>query len=361
MALTDIDGQRLGDSVSDKLGDRNLIINGAMTVAQRGTSSTANDYGSVDRIRPSFNGGSITQSQEDVSTNDSPYALGFRKFFRLTNTTALADPPSGAHHRRFLLRLEAQDIAQSGWDYTDSNSYITLSMWVRSSVGQTFTWFAQTVDGTQQSYPWDITLADNTWTPITKSFPGNSNLTIDSDNELGFAFDCAMFWGTNFTNASKTNDQWSAFSGGARTKDFDDTWAITTGATFDVTGIQLEVGNTATPFQHESYAKTLAKCQRYYQKTTFTNGYRGANTKVYANLDIITNMRASPTVDAEGVLEINGSGSNDTATSVDIDNYGTNGVNKFIIISNFPSRTIYTPASMRFQANENLLTLSAEL
>jgi hypothetical protein len=258
--ITDING--------GQLSNRNLIINGAMLVAQRGTSSTNSGYATVDRFRPSYVGGQITQTQEDMTTSDSPYSLGFRKFYRLQNTTATADPPAAGNHRRFLIRLEAQNIANSGWDYTSSSSYITLSMWVRSSVGQTFTWFAQTIDGTQQSYAWDVTLTANTWTKITKSFPGNSNITIDNDTDLGLMFDCGMFWGTQYTDSSKTNDAWSAYSGTARTKDFDDTWATTTDATFDVTGVQLEVGDVATAFEHRSFGDELTRCERYYQESS---------------------------------------------------------------------------------------------
>ena len=226
-----VDGVQL--PTAGALSNRNLIINGAMQVAQRGTTHTTSNYGTVDRFRPSYVGGTITQTQENMATSDSPYSLGFRKFFRLQNTTATSNPPATTNYRRLLIRLEAQDIANSGWDYTSSSSYITLSMWVRSSVGQTFTWFAQTIDGTQQSYPWDVTLTANTWTKIIKTFPGNSNITINSDNGMGLMFDCGLFWGTAYTDSSKTNDAWSAYSGSARAKDFDDTWATTTNATPD--------------------------------------------------------------------------------------------------------------------------------
>ena len=248
------------------LSNRNLIINGAMQVAQRGTTSTLSNYGSVDRMRVSYTGGTVTQTQEDSTSSDTPFNSGFRKFFRLTNTAVIANTTN--NNRRFLLRLEDQDIATSGWDYTNSNSNITLSMWVRSSVAQTFHWFFQTINGTGQRYTWDVTLAANTWTKISKTFPGNSNITFNNDNSLGAVLDCGMFYGTDFTDPGVVNDQWAAYASGTRTQDFDDSWGTTVNATFDVTGIQLEVGTVATPFEHRSYGDELARCQRYYWKGT---------------------------------------------------------------------------------------------
>jgi hypothetical protein len=268
--VNNIDPPNAGEGVSidglqmptaGPLSNRNLIINGAMQVAQRGTSSTVSNYGSIDRVRSSYSGGTLTQSQEDLISTDTPYSLGFRKNWRITNTSPITDLVN--HHRRTLYRIEAQDIAKSGWDYTNNNSYITLSMWVRSSVAQTFNWFVQAIDGSIQRYPWEVTLAANTWTKITKSFPGNSNLTFDNNSDLGMTIDMGMYWGTAFTTSTVPLDQWGAFDNAERTRDFVATWGQTSGATFDLTGLQLEVGSKATPFEHESYGQTLAKCQRY--------------------------------------------------------------------------------------------------
>ena len=291
------------------LSNRNLIINGAMQVAQRGTTSTLSDYGSVDRMRVSYTGGTVTQTQEDLTSSDTPFGSGFRKFFRLTNTAAITN--ASTNNRRFLLRLEDQDIATSGWDYTNSNSNITLSMWVRSSVAQTFHWFFQTINGTGQRYTWDVTLAANTWTKISKTFPGNSNITFNNDNSLGVIFDCGMFYGTDFTDSGVVNDQWAAYASGTRTQDFDDSWGTTVDATFDVTGVQLEVGTVATPFEHRSYGDELVRCCRYYQKSYNQGVAPGTATNdgsVGLRMDINTagsqlpgtvfrhTMRANPTV-----------------------------------------------------------------
>jgi len=333
--VNNIDPPNVGEGVSidglqmptaGAFSNRNLIINGATNVAQRGTSSTASNYGTVDRIRTAVGGGTITQSQEDLISTDTPYSLGFRKNWRITNTAPITDLAN--HSRRTLFRIEAQDIANSGWDYTNSNSYITLSMWVRSSIAQTFNWFMQSLDGTVQRYPWEVTLAANTWTKVTKSFPGNSNLTFDNNNELGLIIDIGMYWGTAFTTSTCPLDQWGAYAPSDRTRDFDATWGQTTGATFDLVGVQLEVGSKATPFEHESYGQTLAKCQRYYQKIDYGQGdvrigIGQAYNDTIADFSIpyVTTMRDNPTaLEQSGTKEdyglVSASGNGGDCTSV---------------------------------------------
>ena len=240
------------------LSNRNLIINGAMEVAQRGTSSTSSGYKTIDRFAIQFDSGG-TQTQESL-TSGSPYNEGFRKFARIANTTA--STAAGAT-RRIGYLMEAQDLAKSGWNYTNSSSYITLSFWVRASVTQTYYVSLTTIDGTAQHYTFAISLTADTWTKIEKTIPGNSNITINNDNGLGFQIDFVPFFGTNFTDSGFTVDAWAAFSGSSRFPDFTTTWAGTTNATFDLTGVQLEVGEKATPFEHRSYGDELQKCQRY--------------------------------------------------------------------------------------------------
>ena len=274
MALTDIDAQRLGDSVADKLGVRNLIINGAMNVAQRGTSSTTNGYGSVDRFFIQWDGGTTTHTQTAI-TSGSPYDEGFRNVLRLTNT---ATATGAGNYRNPFQYIEAQNIAQSGWDYTSSSSYVTLSFWVRSSVAQEFYGYLRTFDGTGQHYSFSLgSLSANTWTKVTKVIPGNSNITVNNDSGAGLQVNISPFWGTDFTDSGHTTGAWAAFNSGSRAPDYTNTWANTTNATFDITGVQLEVGNTATPFEHRSFADELARCQRYYYEVTSSTANKNMN------------------------------------------------------------------------------------
>ena len=183
-----------------QLSHRNLIINGAMQVAQRGTSSTTNGFGSVDRFQGqhSYTDEAPTQSQVDVASGTTPYSLGFRKAFRITN----GNQTSGAGATDLIniqYKLEAQDIANSGWNYTSASSYITLSFWIKSSVAQSFKGHLRTKDGTEQRYAFETgSLTADTWTKVTKTISGNSNLTFDNNNGEGVQINIAAFWGTDY-------------------------------------------------------------------------------------------------------------------------------------------------------------------
>ena len=252
-----------------QLSHRNLIINGAMQVAQRGTSSTTSGYGSVDRFTVNFTGvdEAPTQSQVDVASGTSPYVRGFRKALRVTN----GNQTGGAGTLDFITiryKLEAQDIANSGWRYmynTSGDDFITLSFWVKSSVAQNFYGYLYSHDGTAQAYAFETgSLSANTWTKVTKTIPGNSNLTFDNNNDSGLDIYISQFWGIDRTDGGRTLNSWLQYNGAARTRDFTSTWYTTNDATFELTGVQLEVGEQATPFEHRSFAEELARCQRYY-------------------------------------------------------------------------------------------------
>ena len=257
--------------ITNNLSNRNLIINGAMQVAQRGTSSTSSGHQTVDRFSVNHSiQAAPTQAQVDVAAGTTPYTLGFRKALKITN----GNQSNGAQASDiFYIRqlIESQDIAQSGWNYTSTSSYITLSFWVKSSVAQNFHGHIKTIDGTEQILPFQTgSLTANTWTKITKVIPGNSNLQFDTDTatnaaDKGLQVSVAPYMGTTYTASSAVFDQWQAYSSGIFAgTDMTTTWFTTDDATFEITGVQLEVGDVATDFEHRSYGDELLRCQRYY-------------------------------------------------------------------------------------------------
>ena len=186
----------------------NLIINGAMEVAQRGTTSTVDGYGTVDRFKCDH--GTVdeapTQAQVDVTSGTEPYTKGFRKAFKITN----GDQTSGAQAAsvvRFRYCVEAQDMANSGWNYLSSSSSITLSFYIKSSIAQNFFCDLHSSDGTAQGFSFQTgSLSADTWTKITKTIPGNSNLTFDNDTGNGLFININGFMGTSFTTSGHTLD-----------------------------------------------------------------------------------------------------------------------------------------------------------
>ena len=266
-ALPAISGAAL-TGISSAGKARNLVVNGAMNVAQRGTSSTSNGYATVDRMSEGEGGldETCTQSQITLGSSDvGPYAKGFRKAYRIQN----GNQTSGAGATDFIrieYRIEAQDIANSGWDYTNSSSNISLQFWVRSSVAQNFYFIVNSIDGTARSYPMETgSLSAGTWTKITKTIPGDSSLQFDNDVNEGFTVFFYIYLGTNYADNSVSLNAWKNV-GNPQTPINTTTWFTTNDATWDITGFQIEVGDSATDFEHRSFAQELQLCKRYYEK-----------------------------------------------------------------------------------------------
>ena len=260
ITCANINGTQIG-------GRKNLVINGAMTVAQRGTSDTStNGVGTVDRFGMIRSGvdENPTQAQVDVASGTTPYSLGFRKAFKVTNGNQTGGT-GVVDYISMRYKFEAQDIANSGWNYTSATSFVTLSFWCKSSVAQNFYGYFYSHDGTAQSLAFETgSLTADTWTKVVLKIPGNSNLQFDNNNDNGLDLYISQFWGTDRTDGGKTLNSWASYNGAARTRDFTTTWYTTNDATFELTGVQLEVGEQATPFEHRSFNDELTRCQRYY-------------------------------------------------------------------------------------------------
>ena len=285
--------------------NKNLVTNGAMIVAQRGQTSTTSGYGTVDRFASFFGGTDedVTQEQVDVASGTTPYRLGFRKALKQTN----GNQTSGAgtnDNVQIQTRLEAQDLANSGWNYTSSSSFITFSFWCKSSVAQNFYGYLRTKDGTEQRYAFETgSLTADTWTKITKTIAGNSNLQFDNNSGQGLEINISPFFGTAFTDSGVSLNAWGAYSSGTRMPDYTSTWYTTNDATFELTGVQLEVGSIATDFEHRSFGQELALCQRYYYKHAEGDAV-DMGVGAYYRSDLFAfsikfpvTMRATPTLD----------------------------------------------------------------
>ena len=262
-------------------GRKNLIINGDFRIAQRSTSidtaGASSTYHSLDRWMTQIQSGTITESQQSLTSSDSgPWEKGFRKYMRILNKTPIG--AGAAQYAEIDQRIEAQDLAQSGWEYTSASSYITLSFWIRASVTQNYIVVLYSQDGTQRHFPFEVPLNANIWTKVTKSIPGYTGITVTNDNGPGLAVCFVASYGTNYTSNSGYFDTWNTTGGGTnRWPDMATAWSTTTNATFDITGVQLEAGSIATSFEHRSYGEELALCQRYYYKNDAIangDGYR---------------------------------------------------------------------------------------
>ena len=299
ITCANINGTQIG-------GRRNLIINGDMQVAQRGTSSTSNSYATVDRMSLGEGGldETCTQAQVDVASGTTPYTSGFRKAYKITNGNQTSGT-GATDYIRFEYRLEAQDIANSGWNYTDSNSKITLQFWVKSSVAQNFYFIINSIDGTARSFPMETgSLSANTWTKVTKTISGDSNLQFDNNGNEGLTIFFYLYLGTSYAGAGVSLNTWKNV-GNPQTPANTTTWFTTNDATWEMTGLQLEVGPQATSFEHRSFGEELLLCQRYYfdvvqaSGTNETFGFSGSvwqeNNGSIIHIRYPIQMRSTPT------------------------------------------------------------------
>ena len=304
-----------------QLSHRNIVVNGAMMVSQRGTSFSGAAQGyTLDRMQMNTVGNDeIAQTEQASVTSGGAYTSGFRKCMKIINGNQTSGAGAGdVVHLKMV--LEAQDIANSGWNYTSSSSFITLSFWIKSSVAQDFPITLRSEDGTRQVYNMTTgSLTADTWTKVTKTIPGNSNLQFDNNNAAGLTLFVNAFVGTDYTTGSLAQNAWSSWSGAKQGDNMTSTWYTTNNATLEITGIQLEVGPVATPFEHRSVGDELTRCQRYFLRIPsaaassgyyfLANGAAHDTNAFLCNFHFPTTMRGNPTLSTTGSLRAyNGGG-----------------------------------------------------
>ena len=278
---------------------RNLIINGDMSVAQRGTSSTGitgNGY-AIDRYRHQItNAGTWTISQ----STDVPTGQGFTYSQKLDCTTA--DTSLGASDRiRFQQRIEG-NMLQSLKFGTSSAESITISFWVKSNKTGTYSWSACDISNTKLiSASYTIDSAD-TWEKKTLTFAGTDSPSI-SINNTAF-LQCSWWLGVGSTYSGGTyRNTWTTFANSDEAAGQTVNLADNTANEWYITGVQLEVGTVASDFEFLPYDVNLQRCFRYYEKDTTeyrfslqTNADFGAKT---GHLQWKATKRATPSLTAD--------------------------------------------------------------
>ena len=277
-------------------GFRNRIINGGMVIDQRnaGASVTPTTSGQylVDRFYAVLTQASKFSAQQNAGAVTPP--AGFTNYQGVTSLSAYSILTGDA----FAVRqsIEGFNIADLGWG-TASAQAVTISFWVRSSLTGSFG--ANIANNAfNRSYPFSYTInAANTWEQKTVTIPGDTTGTWLTTNASGISLTFGLGYGASL---SGTANVWNAGTG------FMPTGAVsvvgTSGATFYITGVQLEAGSVATPFERRDYGRELMMCQRYYGKSAGVNthAYSYSATTWLANVSFKTSMRAAPTVTITG-------------------------------------------------------------
>ena len=281
----------LGNVYDDgALSNRNMIINGAMQVAQRGTSVsglTAGAYGAADRWELGTNlQGTWTFSQE----TDAPD--GFSNSSKVLCTTANASPDANGYIT-FRQRIEAQNLQHLKYG-TSSAVDLTASFWVKSNVTGTYTLSVENEDNPNNNGRTYTINAADTWEYKTLVFSGDTSGGINNDNGTGIEFQFWLGSGSSRTSGTFTENNWTTTNAN-RVSSSQVNLASATSNYWQITGVQLEVGDTATPFEHRSYGDELARCQRYYYDTTHSISiYVTANGYYGVPVTHPVEMRASP-------------------------------------------------------------------
>jgi hypothetical protein len=283
----------LGSPAASGLSNRNLIINGAMNIAQRGTvaSATNGTYGGPDRFAINESGDLVVTLSQDT---DVPTGNGFLNSMKVDVTTA--DSSLAAGDYAFLgHKFEGQNLQRLKKGTSNAES-VTLSFWVKSTI--TGTYIIQLYDNDNArhiSKSYTVSSA-NTWEHKTLTFAGDTSGALDDDN----AYSLQVYWwlaaGSTYTSGTLATS-WASFT--AANAAAGQVNAInSTDNNFYLTGVQLEVGDVATAFEHEDYGTTLAKCHRYCYVAPQHIGYTGSYTNVSPSgtIQFPTNMRAAPTV-----------------------------------------------------------------
>ena len=314
--------------------NRILIINGAMNVAQRGTSSTgvgaagSSGYHNLDRYRIAFGStaGALTMSQSAVT--DLPGFANCMKFDCTTADTSIA----AAEFFLVQQRFEGQNV-QLLKKGTSSAEPITVSFYVKGNANATYTVeLADADNGRLNSQGFSVTTS---WTRVSKTFVGDTTGTLDDDNAHSFQCNIWIHAGSTYTGGTFTNNVWHTTTN-QRIADSATSFYDSTDRTLEITGWQMEVGEVATPFEHRSFADELVACQRYHQRHTsgVTNARVGFGAKTSATnarciLPFNTPMRATPShsitgtprfetgAAAQNVSSINTSGANNQCGSFD--------------------------------------------
>ena len=248
----------------------NLIINGAMQVAQRATSVasiTANSYNTVDRFKVDITTmGTWTQSVE----NDAPTGSGFRKSLKMLCTTADASPAADDQIavRQFIEGQNLQHIAKG----TSSAKELTLSFWVKSNVTGTYIVELFDQDNTRQVSKSYTISASATWEKKTLTFPADTTGTFDNNNDLSLYVVWWLGAGSNLTSGTLNSSAWASSTNANRAVGQTNVAAATNNY-LQITGVQLEVGSVATEFEFLPADVELARCQRYYISATSGQGF----------------------------------------------------------------------------------------
>jgi hypothetical protein len=342
-------------------GFKNRIINGAMMIDQRnaGASVSTNSSFVTDRWKIIFGGGGVLSAQQSTTAPE-----GFTNSLYITATTADSSITSTDEYS-FRQTIEGYNVSDLGWGTVNAKS-VTLSFKARSSVTGTFSGVVRN-NASNRVYVFTYTInSANTWETQAITIPGDTTGTWLTNNSIGLHIIWSLGAGSSRVSTAGVWGTDGAIQGATGQVN----WIATSGATFYITGVQLEKGSTATSFDYRPYGTELALCQRYYHQITGgTNSFAavgsgavasGTNASIYTTLPVT--MRANPTMSYTGSITVDAGPSNVGTFSSITTSYGGAASIWFNVNTTGNTLTVGRAAIVYCgNATTNFVTFSAEL
>ena len=279
-------------------GRRNIVINGGMNVAQRSTSETglgaSSGYFTLDRFQTTFGStaGRLTMSQ--VAVTDLP---GFANALKLDCTTADTSIAAGENFRLQTL-LEGQDLQQLKKG-TSSAEKFTVSFYVKGNASATY--MLELFDGDNSRHNTQQFAVTSSWNRISLTFAGDTTGAFDDDNAVSLYLNFWLHAGSTYTGGTYTANTWASNTNANRAVGIS-SFFDSTDRTLEITGLQMEIGSVATPFEHRSFGEELLLCQRYYHRhesdgssqNMFGVGFCDGTNNATVQIHFPTTMRTQP-------------------------------------------------------------------
>ena len=342
-------------ATENSLGMRNFIINGDMMIDQRNggsdfTITADNKYG-LDRWVGRTFGGAGRFSMQRVE--DAP--SGFVNSNEIIVTTTAT---SGAGGYGLEQRIEGNNLTMLNWGTANAKS-LTASFWIKSSVVGTYSCALRTSTSSVSGISYCVNTftisTANTWQKVIQTFPANTAYDTVTNNLTGIYFD--INFGAQTTKTTSTLNTWTLGNFLFATGQTD--VMQTSGATINITGVQLEANITATPFENLMFQLQLALCQRYYQTISKMIGYSGPTTSdIQCSVAYPIPMRATPTISQSSVFRFDDAAASFTQTSTGLGLASTNNTGTIINVMNITVNGTFRPHG---KANTATLNLNAEL
>jgi hypothetical protein len=296
-------------------GFKNRIINGAMVIDQRNAGASVTPTADAYTLDRWTNG--MSQASKMTIQQSSTVPSGFSK--SLSVTVASAYTPAASEWFGFFQKIEGFNSADLGFGAAGAST-VTISFWVRSSITGSYG-FSLSNSSQNRSYPVLYTVnSANTWEQKTITIPGDTSGTwVGATNGIGMLCIWSLGAGSSFL---QTANAWGTGLGLGTTGQTN--WITNAGATFFITGVQLEKGSTATSFDYRPYGTELQLCQRYFAKmgqgsasfAAFGAGMYNTTTGTNLFLKYPTTMRVSPTLSYGGAIQVTSGATGNVITAI---------------------------------------------